>query len=98
MVMVVKFAVDEIPRRIYVGIGFEEISANPTESSQHKVSLIQAAGMFSCSNCDSSKLSMWYLHGPDRSTPYDVTLKAINDLHKEGSVPGTICIPVAKKY
>ncbi|KII89017.1 hypothetical protein PLICRDRAFT_139183 [Plicaturopsis crispa FD-325 SS-3] len=29
-------------------------------------------------------LEMWYLHGPDRSTPYEVTLKAVNDLYKEG--------------
>ena len=27
---------------------------------------------------------MWYLHGPDRGTPYEVTLKAVNDLYKEG--------------
>lgn len=27
---------------------------------------------------------MWYLHAPDRATPYDVTMKAINDLYKEG--------------
>lgn len=27
---------------------------------------------------------MFYLHGPDRTTPYEVTLKAVNDLHKEG--------------
>ena len=27
---------------------------------------------------------MWYLHGPDRTTPYEVTLKAVNELHKEG--------------
>lgn len=30
------------------------------------------------------KLDMWYLHGPDRTTPYDVTMKAVNDLYKEG--------------
>jgi len=30
------------------------------------------------------KVDMWYLHGPDRTTPYEVTLKAVNDLHKEG--------------
>ncbi|KAI0633852.1 Aldo/keto reductase [Trametes polyzona] len=33
-------------------------------------------------NTDS--IDMWYLHGPDRSTPYEVTLKAVNDLYKEG--------------
>ena len=27
---------------------------------------------------------MWYLHGPDRTTPYEVTMKAVNDLYKEG--------------
>ncbi|EMC97999.1 hypothetical protein BAUCODRAFT_410420 [Baudoinia panamericana UAMH 10762] len=30
------------------------------------------------------KVDMWYLHGPDRTTPYDITLKAVNDLYKEG--------------
>ncbi|KAK3061831.1 hypothetical protein LTS18_005345 [Coniosporium uncinatum] len=30
------------------------------------------------------KVPMWYLHGPDRTTPYDVTLKAVNDLYNEG--------------
>ncbi|TFY54562.1 hypothetical protein EVJ58_g8789 [Rhodofomes roseus] len=29
-------------------------------------------------------VELWYLHGPDRTTPYEVTFKAINDLHKEG--------------
>jgi aflatoxin B1 aldehyde reductase len=27
---------------------------------------------------------MWYLHAPDRSVPYEVTFKAVNDLYKEG--------------
>ncbi|KAG6805098.1 hypothetical protein H0H92_000709, partial [Tricholoma furcatifolium] len=29
-------------------------------------------------------LEMWYLHAPDRKVPYEVTLKAVNDLYKEG--------------
>jgi len=33
---------------------------------------------------NAESLEMWYLHGPDRSVPYEVTLKAVNDLHKEG--------------
>lgn len=33
---------------------------------------------------NTDKLEMWYLHGPDRTTPYDVTMKAINDLYNEG--------------
>ncbi|KAJ7286401.1 Aldo/keto reductase [Mycena rebaudengoi] len=31
-----------------------------------------------------SKLEMWYLHGPDRSVPYEVTLKAVDELYREG--------------
>ena len=27
---------------------------------------------------------MWYLHGLDRKTPYEDTLRAVNELHKEG--------------
>ncbi|TFK72502.1 Aldo/keto reductase [Pluteus cervinus] len=27
---------------------------------------------------------MWYLHAPDRTVSYEVTLKTVNDLHKEG--------------
>ncbi|KAI0084291.1 Aldo/keto reductase [Irpex rosettiformis] len=29
-------------------------------------------------------IEMWYLHGPDRGVPYEVTLKTVNDLYKEG--------------
>ena len=31
-----------------------------------------------------SSLDMWYLHGPDRKTPYEETLRAVNELYKEG--------------
>lgn len=30
------------------------------------------------------KLDLWYLHAPDRSTPFEETFKAVNDLYKEG--------------
>ncbi|KIM80846.1 hypothetical protein PILCRDRAFT_822134 [Piloderma croceum F 1598] len=30
------------------------------------------------------QLEMWYLHAPDRTTPYEVTLKAVDDLYREG--------------
>ncbi|KAA1474652.1 Aldo/keto reductase [Dentipellis sp. KUC8613] len=29
-------------------------------------------------------LEMWYLHAPDRTTPFEVTLKAVNEFYKEG--------------
>lgn len=33
---------------------------------------------------NTDQLEIWYLHAPDRTTPYEVTLKAVNDLYKEG--------------
>ncbi|KAH9483767.1 Aldo-keto reductase [Psilocybe cubensis] len=29
-------------------------------------------------------LDIWYLHGPDRSVPYEKTLKVVNELYKDG--------------
>lgn len=31
-----------------------------------------------------SCLEMWYLHAPDRTVPYEITLKAVDELYKEG--------------
>ena len=30
------------------------------------------------------KLEVFYLHAPDRGTPWEVTFKALDELHKEG--------------
>lgn len=29
-------------------------------------------------------IDLWYLHGPDRNTPYEETFRTCNELHKEG--------------
>lgn len=51
-----------------------------THSPEHlRANLLQSLKAL---NTDS--IDMWYLHAPDRTTPYAVTLKAVNDLHKEG--------------
>ncbi|KAK4695495.1 aflatoxin B1 aldehyde reductase, partial [Lecanoromycetidae sp. Uapishka_2] len=33
---------------------------------------------------NAKKIDMWYLHGPDRTTPYIDTLREVNNLYKEG--------------
>ncbi|KAJ7900601.1 Aldo/keto reductase [Mycena olivaceomarginata] len=33
---------------------------------------------------NTDKLDIWYLHAPDRTIPYEVTLKAIDELYREG--------------
>ena len=30
------------------------------------------------------QVEIFYLHGPDRTLPYEITLKAIDELYKEG--------------
>jgi aflatoxin B1 aldehyde reductase len=32
------------------------------------------------------KVDMWYLHAPDRSVPYEVTMKEVNNLYKQGKL------------
>jgi aflatoxin B1 aldehyde reductase len=40
--------------------------------------------MMSLKALNTDKIEMWYLHGPDRSVPYEVTLKAVDELYREG--------------
>ena len=69
----------------HVFIGFEEVPGYLAQSAASRVSrdislrlrVLNAGGV-------DSQLHMWYLHGPDRTVPYEVTLKAVNDLYKEG--------------
>lgn len=56
--------------------GAQPVSHSPEDLRKHLMISLQALGV--------KKLDMFYLHGPDRTTPYEVTLKAVNDLHKEG--------------
>ncbi|KLO16932.1 Aldo/keto reductase [Schizopora paradoxa] len=56
--------------------GVEYITHNPQDLKTHL--------MRSLSALNTEKVDIWYLHGPDRSVPYEVTLKAVNDLHNDG--------------
>ncbi|PIL26195.1 transporter [Ganoderma sinense ZZ0214-1] len=38
----------------------------------------------SLKSLQTDSVHMWYLHGPDRKTPYEDTLRAVNELYKEG--------------
>jgi len=40
--------------------------------------------MRSLTALNTNKVDVWYLHGPDRSISYEVTLKAVNDLYNDG--------------
>jgi len=54
----------------------EEIFHTPEDLRKHLLKSLDALG--------TKKINTWYLHGPDRSTPYEVTMKAVDELYKEG--------------
>ncbi|KAL0947126.1 hypothetical protein HGRIS_013258 [Hohenbuehelia grisea] len=56
----------------------------PAMSVSHSPEDLRKHLMISLKALNTDCLEMWYLHGPDRRTPYEVTMKAVNDLYKEG--------------
>ncbi|KAF8210978.1 Aldo/keto reductase [Mycena galopus ATCC 62051] len=57
---------------------------NPAVTGPHTPEGLRKALMTSLKALSTDKLDIWYLHAPDRSTPYEVTLKAIDELYREG--------------
>jgi len=51
-----------------------------THSPEH----LREALKQSLKSLQTDKIDMWYLHAPDRSTPYEVTLREVNNLYKQG--------------
>ncbi|KAF7354592.1 Aflatoxin B1 aldehyde reductase member 3 [Mycena sanguinolenta] len=56
----------------------------PEFTGPHTPEGLRKALMASLKALKTDKLEIWYLHGPDRSVPYEVTLKAIDELYREG--------------
>jgi aflatoxin B1 aldehyde reductase len=55
-----------------------------TELYSHKPDDLRAGLMASLKALKTDKLDLWYLHGPDRATPFEETLREVNKLHREG--------------
>ncbi|KAJ7684994.1 Aldo/keto reductase [Mycena polygramma] len=53
------------------------ITHSPEDLRKHLMMSIKALNA-------KSPLEMWYLHAPDRSVPYEVTMQAVNELYQEG--------------
>jgi len=56
----------------------------PSDSIKHTAKDIRATLDKSLAALQTDKVDIYYLHAPDRSTPLEVSLKAIDDLHQEG--------------
>jgi aflatoxin B1 aldehyde reductase len=58
--------------------------ADTVEQYTHKPEDVRTGLMRSLGALECSKINMFYLHGPDRKTPFEDTLREVNQLHKEG--------------
>jgi aflatoxin B1 aldehyde reductase len=54
------------------------------EHYSHSPEDLRAGLMASLKALKTDKLEMWYLHGPDRGTPFQDTLREVNKLHEGG--------------
>ncbi|TAQ83890.1 hypothetical protein B7494_g7787 [Chlorociboria aeruginascens] len=60
------------------------LGLGPDVQTVHSPEHLRLALQKSLESLKTDKIDMWYLHAPDRSTPYEVTLREVNHLHQEG--------------
>lgn len=71
--------------KYYPTVGQQMSKSNAPEGGwRHTPEHLRENLLTSLKALKTEKVDMWYLHGPDRTTSYEVTLKAVNDLYKEG--------------
>eukprot|EP01119_Soliformovum_irregulare_P009467 TRINITY_DN2279_c0_g1_i2.p1 TRINITY_DN2279_c0_g1~~TRINITY_DN2279_c0_g1_i2.p1 ORF type:complete len:327 (+),score=94.51 TRINITY_DN2279_c0_g1_i2:128-1108(+) len=56
----------------------------PVEAGDHKPEKLKATFKKSLEMLKVDKVDIFYLHAPDRATPFQETLEAVNELHKSG--------------
>ncbi|KAF7345566.1 Aflatoxin B1 aldehyde reductase member 3 [Mycena venus] len=56
----------------------------PDVTAAHSPEDMRTTLMASLKALNTDKIDVWYLHSPDRTVPYEVTLRAIDDLYREG--------------
>lgn len=56
----------------------------PGIKTSHRPEHLREALSRSLASLKADKIDMWYLHAPDRTTPYEDTLREVNNLYKEG--------------
>jgi aflatoxin B1 aldehyde reductase len=61
-----------------------DMSKISSEKYSHNAEDVRAGLMTSLKALKADKIEMFYLHGPDRTVPFEITLAEVNKLHKEG--------------
>ena len=57
----------------------------PKEPGQHQPEKLKATFRESFKALNTKRVDIFYLHAPDHATPFDVTLRAVQDLYEEGT-------------
>ncbi|KAH7120479.1 NADP-dependent oxidoreductase domain-containing protein [Dactylonectria macrodidyma] len=60
------------------------MAALTSNTYTHESGDVRRGLMDSLKALGADKIDMFYLHGPDRQTPFETTLKEVNDLYREG--------------
>jgi aflatoxin B1 aldehyde reductase len=58
----------------------------PVTPRQHKLEIITEMFETSLEQLGTNKVDIFYLHAPDRSVPFEDTLRTTNELYKQGKV------------
>jgi aflatoxin B1 aldehyde reductase len=61
-----------------------DMSKLTAENYTHSAADVRAGLLRSFKALKTEKTDMWYLHGPDRSTDFEVTMREVDKLYKEG--------------
>ncbi|KAJ5852410.1 uncharacterized protein N7529_011795 [Penicillium soppii] len=56
----------------------------PQQPGDHKADIVREKLELSLKELQTNTVDIFYLHAPDRATPFAETLEAVNQLHKEG--------------
>lgn len=56
----------------------------PKEPGTHKAATIREQLTFSLTELKTDCVDIFYLHAADRAVPFEETLEAVNEMHKEG--------------
>ncbi|EJD00802.1 Aldo/keto reductase [Fomitiporia mediterranea MF3/22] len=70
--------------KLYPNVSNVRLQHHGRELISHKPEDLRKYLQIQLKALNTDKLEMWYLHGPDRTTPYEVTMKAVDELYREG--------------
>jgi aflatoxin B1 aldehyde reductase len=70
--------------KLYPNFGKTMVPTAPEDQYTHQPADVRRGLLASLRALSTTKVDLFYLHGPDRNTPFEDTLREVNKLHTEG--------------